>query len=91
MGVGVWMPGCGSGAENGTGADVPGTDGGGRGGLAVEEVVDGKVQVLGEVRQQSSHRERSRGFGKGGKAGKREGKHPRPQGTGPGTGKGWHW
>ena len=45
------MPGCGSGAENGTGADVPGTDGGGRGGLAVEEVVDGKVQVLGEVRQ----------------------------------------
>ena len=40
---------------------------------------------------QSSHRERSRGFGKGGKAGKREGKHPRPQGTGPGTGKGWHW
>ena len=40
---------------------------------------------------QSSHRERSRGFGKGGKGGKREGKHPRPQGTGPGTGKGHHW
>ena len=42
---------------------------------------------------QSSHRERSRGFGKsgkGGKAGKREGKYPRPQGTGPGSGKGWH-
>ena len=39
---------------------------------------------------QSSHRERSRGFGKGGKAGKREGKQPRPQGPGPGTGKGWH-
>ena len=32
---------------------------------------------------QSAHRERSRGFGKGGKAGKREGKYPRPQGTGP--------
>ena len=28
---------------------------------------------------------------KGGKRGKREGKHPRPQGTGPGTGKGRHW
>ena len=36
---------------------------------------------------QSSHRERSRGVGKGGKGGKREGKHPRPQGAGPGTGK----
>ena len=31
---------------------------------------------------------RSRGLGKGGKAGKREGKHLRPQGTGPGSGKG---
>ena len=40
---------------------------------------------------QSSHRERSRGVAKGGKGGKREGKHPRPQGAGPGTGKGRHW
>ena len=37
---------------------------------------------------QSALRERSRGLGKGGKAGKREGKNPRPQGTGPGSGKG---
>ena len=37
---------------------------------------------------QSALRERSRGLGKGGKAGKREGKYPRPQGTGPGAGKG---
>ena len=29
--------------------------------------------------------------GKGGKGGKREGQHPRPQGAGPGTGKGRHW
>ena len=42
---------------------------------------------------QSALRERSRGLGKGGKggkAGKREGKYPRPQGTGPGSGKGLH-
>ena len=37
---------------------------------------------------QSALRERSRGVGKGGKAGKREGKYPRPQGTGLGSGKG---
>ena len=37
---------------------------------------------------QSALRERSRGSGKGGKAGKREGKCPRPQGTGPSSGKG---